>query len=150
MVDDTSPAGVPPDPAGGPATRRRLVALDSEGRPDFHRLSSRMLHGRAGVARTLFVFDLLAVEGLATTTLPYVERRSILEELVSACGSSPPSRTAKPCSRPSGPAALKVLSRNGSVIHRSGDRGWVKTKNRATARFAEEREGVGRRRALPL
>ena len=25
----------------------------------------------------------------------------------------------------------------------AGDRSWVKTKNHATARFAEEREGVG-------
>jgi hypothetical protein len=33
--------------------------------------------------------------------------------------------------------------------YRPGDRGWVKAKNRATARFAEERDGVGRRsRAL--
>jgi hypothetical protein len=30
---------------------------------------SRMLHGRAGIALTLFVFDVLAVEGLATTML---------------------------------------------------------------------------------
>jgi bifunctional non-homologous end joining protein LigD len=26
-----------------------LVALDQDGRPDFHRLSSRMLHGRPGL-----------------------------------------------------------------------------------------------------
>ena len=29
--------------------------------------------------------------------------------------------------------------------YRPGERGWVKTKNRATARFAEERDGLGRR-----
>jgi hypothetical protein len=29
--------------------------------------------------------------------------------------------------------------------YRPGDRGWVKVKNRATVRFAEERDGVGRR-----
>ena len=29
--------------------------------------------------------------------------------------------------------------------YRPGERQWVKTKNRATARFAEEREGVGLR-----
>jgi ATP-dependent DNA ligase len=29
--------------------------------------------------------------------------------------------------------------------YKPGERQWVKTKNRATARFAEEREGVGRR-----
>jgi ATP-dependent DNA ligase len=58
-----------------------LVALDRDGRPDFHRLSERMLHGRAGIAVTLFVFDVLPVEGLATTSQPYSERRALLEEL---------------------------------------------------------------------
>jgi ATP-dependent DNA ligase len=29
--------------------------------------------------------------------------------------------------------------------YRPGERQWVKTKNKATARFAEEHEGVGRR-----
>src|SRR3954462_10864424 len=58
-----------------------LVALGEDGRPDFHRLSSRVLHGRRGIALTLFVFDVLAVEGLSTTMLPYSERRALLEEL---------------------------------------------------------------------
>src|SRR3954467_13814725 len=44
-----------------------LVALGEDGRPDFHRLSSRVLHGRPGIALTLFVFAVLAVEGLSTT-----------------------------------------------------------------------------------
>src|SRR6266511_6451079 len=34
-----------------------LVALAEDGRPDFHRLGERMLHGRAEIAVTLFVFD---------------------------------------------------------------------------------------------
>ena len=38
-----------------------LVALDVDGGPDFHRLSARMLHGRAGIAVTLFVFDVHAL-----------------------------------------------------------------------------------------
>src|SRR5215218_5073031 len=58
-----------------------LVALDDDGRPDFHRLSARMLHGRRGVAVTLFVFDVLAVEGLPVTSQPYRERRALLEAL---------------------------------------------------------------------
>jgi bifunctional non-homologous end joining protein LigD len=48
-----------------------LVALDSDGRSDFHRLSARMLHGRRGIAVTLFVFDVLAVEGLPVTSVPH-------------------------------------------------------------------------------
>src|SRR3954449_8220359 len=58
-----------------------LVVLGEDGRPDFHRLSSRVLHGRPGIALTLFVFDVLAVEGLSTTMLPYSQRRALLEEL---------------------------------------------------------------------
>lgn len=58
-----------------------IVALNPEGRPDFHRLSSRLLHGRTGVPVLLFVFDLLAAEGLATTMLSYAERRALLEQL---------------------------------------------------------------------
>lgn len=40
-----------------------------------------MLHGRTGITLTLFVFDVLAVEGLSTTMQPYSERRAILEQL---------------------------------------------------------------------
>jgi bifunctional non-homologous end joining protein LigD len=40
-----------------------------------------MLHGRGGIAVTLFVFDVLAVEGLATTMQPFAERRAVLEAL---------------------------------------------------------------------
>src|SRR5215218_11120164 len=58
-----------------------LVALDVEGRPDFHRLGARMLHARGRIAVTLFVFDVLAVEGLPVTALPYSGRRSLLEAL---------------------------------------------------------------------
>ena len=38
-----------------------------------------------------------------------------------------------------------VVAKRGRDPYRPGDRGWVKTKNRATARFAEERDGIGRR-----
>src|SRR4051812_50167315 len=55
-----------------------LVALDADGRPDFHRLSARMLHGRHGITVTLFVFDVLAVEGLPVTATTYSERRGPL------------------------------------------------------------------------
>src|SRR5437868_6700229 len=39
-----------------------LVALGAGGLPDFHRVASRLLHGRTGIALTCFVFDVLAVE----------------------------------------------------------------------------------------
>jgi bifunctional non-homologous end joining protein LigD len=58
-----------------------LVAFDADGHPDFHRLGRRMLHGDASIPVTLMVFDMLAVEGLATTAQPYSERRALLEAL---------------------------------------------------------------------
>jgi bifunctional non-homologous end joining protein LigD len=129
-----------------------LVALDENGRPDFHRLSSRMLHGRGGIAVTLLVFDVLAVEGLATTMQPYLERRAILEELELESGHVRLVATfedgealfAAVCER----GLEGVVAKRLRDPYRPGERQWVKSKNRATARFAEEREGVGRRGVL--
>jgi bifunctional non-homologous end joining protein LigD len=125
-----------------------LAALDDTGRPDFHRLSSRMLHKRAGIDVTLFVFDALGVAGLPTTMLPYAERRALLEEILVE---SQRVRLVAPFE--DGEALLAAVCARGleGVVakrerdpYRSGDWGWVKTKNRAAARFAEEREGFGR------
>jgi ATP-dependent DNA ligase len=70
-----------------------LVALDADGRPDFHRLAGRMLHGRGGIAVTLFLFDVLAVEGLPVTSQPYSERRgsarAVRREGARACAAGP-------------------------------------------------------------
>ena len=126
-----------------------LVALDETGRPDFHRLSARMLHGRTGVLVTYFVFDVLAVEGLATTAQPYLERRALLEELVAEN-----EQVRLVATFEDGEALFAAVYERGleGVVakrlrdpYRPGDRVWVKTKNRATARFQEERERVGRR-----
>ena len=116
-----------------------LVALDDTGRPDFHRLSSRMLHGRTGIALTLFVFDVLAVEGLATTMLPYAERRALLEELelenqrvkLVATFEDGEALFAAVCER----GLEGVVAKRLRDPYRPGERQWVKTKNRATARF---------------
>jgi ATP-dependent DNA ligase len=53
-----------------------IVALDEVGRPDFHRLESRLLHGRRGIAVVFFVFDVLTVERLATRMLAYEAARA--------------------------------------------------------------------------
>src|SRR5262249_57825264 len=55
-----------------------LVAYDADGRPDFHRLSARMLHGDTSLAVTYVVFAVLAPDGLATTSQPYADRRAPL------------------------------------------------------------------------
>jgi bifunctional non-homologous end joining protein LigD len=125
------------------------VALDESGRPDFHRLSSRMLHGRPGIALTLFVFDVLAVEGLATTMQPYSERRELLEELelesrqvrLVATFEDGEALFAAVCER----GLEGVVAKRQRDPYRPGERQWVKTKNRATVRFAEELDR-GRRR----
>ena len=120
-----------------------IVALDDAGRPDFHRLSARMLHGKDGIAVRYFVFDVLACEGGATTHLPYEERRQLLEALEI---DGPHWQTV--ATFDDGRALFTVVCDSGleGVVAKrlrdpylEGGRLWVKTKNRATARFAEER-----------
>jgi ATP-dependent DNA ligase len=40
-----------------------------------------------------------------------------------------------------------VIAKRERDPYRSGERVWIKKKNKATARFAEERDGVGRWRS---
>jgi len=120
-----------------------IVALNADGLPDFHRLSSRLLHGRSRIVVVYFVFDVLAVEGLATTTLPYEERRALLEELdvegpnVQLVSTFEDGLTLfdAVCAR----GLEGIVAKRLRDPYKPGDRLWVKTKNRATARFAEER-----------
>jgi hypothetical protein len=126
-----------------------LVALDETGRPDFHRLSAWMLHGSTGIRVTYFVFDLLGVEGLATTAQPYLQRRALLDELVAeneqvrlvATFEDGEALFAAVCER----GLEGVVAKRLCDPYRPGERLWVKMKNRATTRFEEEREGLGRR-----
>jgi bifunctional non-homologous end joining protein LigD len=130
-----------------------LVAYDDAGRPDFHRLGARMLHGKTDVPVTYMVFDVLAVEGLATTRQPYSERRALLDELQLERRSVRLVATFD-----DGPALFDAILEHGleGVVakrereaYRPDERLWVKQKNRGTARFAEEVAGVGRRRQPP-
>ena len=61
-----------------------VVAFDDRGRPSFEALQQRMA-GRAGRRRrapvTYLAFDLLWLDGLLLTGLPYAERRRRLEDL---------------------------------------------------------------------
>jgi bifunctional non-homologous end joining protein LigD len=66
-----------------------VVALDEEGRPSFERLQSRMhLASDSAVRRrmrdipvTYVIFDLLYLDGHTTLSLPYEQRRQLLQEL---------------------------------------------------------------------
>jgi bifunctional non-homologous end joining protein LigD len=126
-----------------------LVALDAEGLPDFHRLGARMLHAKTGIAVTLFVFDVLAVEGLPTTMLPYVQRRGLLEELgvegphvkLVATFEDGQALYDAVCER----GLEGIVAKRERDPYRPGERVWIKTKSRATQGFAEELAGVQRR-----
>ena len=108
-----------------------------------------MLHGRARVAVTFFAFDVLAVEGLPTTPLSYGERRALLEELLvknqrvrlAATFEDGEALFAAVCDR----GLEGVVAKRLCDTYRPGERAWVTTKNRATARFAEERARAGHR-----
>ncbi len=69
-----------------------VTVLDAAGRPDFQRLQRRGLrtrhadvrHAAAAAPATLFVFDLLALEGFDLRPLPLRERKRLLRRLVPA------------------------------------------------------------------
>ena len=66
-----------------------VVAFDPQGRPDFGRLQGRMhLASEAAVRRrmrdtpvTYVAFDVLYLDGRSTFSMPYTERRALLDEL---------------------------------------------------------------------
>ena len=116
-----------------------LVICGDDGRPDFYRLSSRML-GRAGGTltpdRVTFVaFDVLQLGGRDLTTEPYVRRRAALENLqLQGCWQATP-MTAQ------GDALWAsvverdlegVIAKRAHAPYRPGARGreWLKVKNR--------------------
>jgi bifunctional non-homologous end joining protein LigD len=111
-----------------------------------------MLHGRASGPLTLFVFDVLAVDGHPVTMNPHEDRRALLEELdvenhhvrLVATFEDGEALFAAVCAR----GLEGVVAKREREPYRPGERQWVKTKNRATARFAEERVRSRRRSTL--
>src|SRR6184192_1549278 len=71
-----------------------LVILDEQGRPSFQRLQNRARIGRAPDIRlasvetpgTLYLFDLMAVEGFDLRSLPLVKRKALLRKVVPEAG----------------------------------------------------------------
>ena len=71
-----------------------LVILDEQGRPSFQRLQNRARVGRAPDIRhaavqnpaTVYVFDLMALEGFDLRPLPLVKRKAMLKKLLPEAG----------------------------------------------------------------
>lgn len=71
-----------------------IVALDAEGKPDFHKLQARaQMHRTSEIARaalaqpvTYMVFDLLGAAGHDLRGLPLVERKALLEGILPKLG----------------------------------------------------------------
>ena len=123
-----------------------LVALDDEGKPDFPQLCECVLQRHSRVPLAYMVFDVLSVDGDSVAGWPYRERRRILEGL----GLDAPGwRT--PETFDDGQALWEavcehelegVVAKRRSGRYVSGERGWVKTKNRDYWRYEMEREGA--------
>jgi bifunctional non-homologous end joining protein LigD len=118
-----------------------LVAWDANGHPDWHLLGRRMLHGELSIAVTVMVFDVLAIEGLLVTPQPYSERRALLEALeirrpgVQLVATFEDGRTLFDAISKRGLEG--VVAKRLRDPYRPRERLWLKTKNRATPRFAE-------------
>ncbi len=71
-----------------------LVILDEQGRPNFQRLQNRARVSRAPDLRhaavehpaTVYVFDLVALEGFDLRSLPLVKRKAMLQQLLPEAG----------------------------------------------------------------
>src|SRR5918994_5846817 len=123
-----------------------VAVLGPDGRSNFGALAPRM-HVRsaaraaqlaATIPATYLVFDILAVDGLPTTSLPYVQRRELLEAVVAAG----PNWQVSPSFVGGGPDLLGASRRLGlegvrakrlDSPYRPGQRSaeWIKIKNLA-------------------
>lgn len=69
-----------------------IVALDAAGRPSFSLLQRRMHTSRPGrrlltdVPAAFYLFDVLELDGADVAPLPYLERRSLLDTVVTSSG----------------------------------------------------------------
>jgi bifunctional non-homologous end joining protein LigD len=105
-----------------------------------------MLMRRPGIAVTYMIFDLLSLDGRSLLNEPYAKRRSELEAL-----DLNDVRWQTPEAFADGEALFEavcahelegVVAKRRASRYASGERGWVKTKNRAYWRYEMEREGA--------
>ncbi|ONH24528.1 DNA polymerase ligase N-terminal domain-containing protein [Pseudofrankia asymbiotica] len=117
-----------------------IVAFGPDGRPDFSLLAHRIHVADAGAARRLarqipvsyVVFDLLFLEGHATTGLSFDERRELLGQFPGLTLSDTLPGDGPEVLRASAAAGLEgVIAKRRSSVYQPGRRAadWVKTKN---------------------
>jgi bifunctional non-homologous end joining protein LigD len=123
-----------------------LVAIGEDGWPDFPLACDRLLSGKTNNPLIYVVFDVLELEGQRTTHLPFRKRRVLLDGIIL---DEPPWQTSAVFD--DGEALLTVARERGldGVIakrwtspYRSGERGWVKIKNRDYWRYPFEVEAA--------
>jgi len=139
-----------------------MVTLDQAGRPDFIALAERMHVRDVARARSLaattpatyMVFDVLNANGTGITTVPYVERRALLESILPA--PSPGRAWGVPPHFTDGAATLAaaqelalegVVAKRLTSTYRAGARSpdWVKVKNELTGDYVIGGWRTGRR-----
>jgi hypothetical protein len=128
-----------------------LVAFGEDGRPDFPLLCECVLHRHAEIPLAFVAFDVLSVEGRSVTGEPYSERRLILEQmqLEGPCWSTPEAFEdgatlwEAVCEH----ELEGVVAKRRSGRYLPGERGWIKTKNRAYWRWELEGEAAIRSRS---
>ncbi len=127
-----------------------LVAFQ-DGVPHFPFVTARMLHRQRDIPVAFAVFDVLALDGEPTMNQPYAQRRKLLETLDLGGGfwfvppvfDDGPALFAAVCEQ----ELEGVVAKRRDSFYRSGERGWIKVKNRAYWRFGEERDRLSRRRS---
>ncbi len=139
-----------------------IVLLDAHGRPDFVALAERMHVRDVGRARQLaatipvnyMIFDILSANGTDVSSVPYVDRRQLLESILPAAGSS--ARWAVPPQFTDGEATVQaaldlalegVVAKRLSSTYRPGARSpdWIKIKNEQTGDYVVGGWRPGRR-----
>jgi bifunctional non-homologous end joining protein LigD len=121
-----------------------LVALDQDGKPDFLELCGCVLMRQRSTPLSFMAFDVLSVDDEPVVSLPYSERRRILESLGLNAA-----QWRTPEAFDDGEAlwaAVCELELEGVVAKRRsgryvpGGRAWIKAKNREYWRYEMERE----------
>lgn len=131
-----------------------LVAFAEDGKPDFERICMRMLHRHAEIPLTYIAFDGLSVDGKDVRHKPCRQRRQILE------GLGLDGRHWKtPETFEDGVGLWEavcehelegVVAKRLHEPYRSGERAWIKVKNRGCWRYELERESAIRRQRATI